>query len=84
MGLDIYNLSNNKVILASLDSIDSISKGLKELEKVAGYTIDEYGTTRIYLDQVKLLDKNTDENSEWKPIFENAIKEEHGLLIKGD
>lgn len=84
MGLDIYNLSNIKVHLASLDSIDSISKGLKELEKVAGYTIDEYGTTRIYLDQVKLLDKNTDENSEWKPIFENTIKEEHGLLIKGD
>ena len=84
MGLDIYNLSDKTILIASLESIDSISIGLKELEMKTGQTIDEYGTTRIYLEQLVLLDKFTDEKSEWKPIFKIAIDSGHGLLIEGD
>jgi len=84
MGLDIYNLSNQSIFLTSVDSTESISDGLDELKRKTGLTIDSYGQSRIYLDQIKLLNEKTDEKSEWKPIFESAINKGHGLLIEGD
>ncbi len=82
--MEVYLLSDPKKFLDTLETLDSIQKALEILYHKTGLRIDEYGTTRLYLDHVKLLDGHTDTNSPWKKIFQDAIQQESGILIIGD
>jgi len=82
--MDIYNLNYKKEHLGSLDSLCSIEKELIIFKNKTGVVIDEYGTTRLYLDHVKILVSLINADNEWKKIFTKAIEEGHGLLVEGD
>jgi hypothetical protein len=84
MGLDIYNLNNQSEHLGCIESLDSINIELKLLEEKTGVTIDEYATTRLYLDHIKFLNNILSDGAELKQFLETAIKGEHGLKLEGD
>lgn len=88
MALEIYNLSNTKEYIGSIKSLNLIETELDLFQKKTGLTIDSYGTTRLYLDHIKLLvelmESNKNELRNIKSILMNAIENEHGLLIEGD
>ena len=85
MGLDIYNLLDKTEFLGSVDSLNSIENALIIFNSKTGLTIDEYGTTRLYLDHIRLLqDLIKDKSNDWSNIFKRAIDSEIGLVIEGD
>lgn len=85
MGLDIYNLSNKAELLGTVESLVLIENELIIFKSKTGLTIDEYGTTRLYLDHIRLLYNLKKNNpNDWTDIFKRAIDSEIGLLIEGD
>lgn len=84
MALDIYLSSNKNQSIASIESTSSIQRELVILEQQTGVIIDEYGTTNLYLDHIKLMNNLLDDKNEWSMVFNEAIDSNSGLIILGD
>ncbi|WP_196890106.1 hypothetical protein [Aureivirga sp. CE67] len=82
--MEVYNLSNRNELIAVIEELDSIRVPLEKLKEKSGIEIDEYGTSRLYLDHIKFIISCGVQSNQWKEIFEIAIKEKCGLLIIGD
>ena len=58
---------------------------METFKSSTGIIIDEYGTTRLYFDHVKLLlELISKETSDFKGILKKAVELKIGLLIEGD
>lgn len=82
--MEIYLTINKNVIIAEIETTQSIEKELKVLESKSGVTIDEYGRTILYFDHIKLLNDLIRVENEWKIVFEKAITKKSNMIIEGD
>jgi len=85
MSMEFYDLVDKSNFLGKIDSINIIEKELILFESKTGILIDEYGTTRLYLDNIKLLYKLIENKpNEISKILKTAIDSQIGILIEGD
>lgn len=84
MGLDIYLSVDRTNLISTIDSIKLIEEELKILREKTGVIIDEYGTTKLHLDHIKLLIEIIKTSNEWTIVFQKAIDSNSGLIIEGD
>jgi hypothetical protein len=88
MALEVYNLTNPKEYLGSIEDFTLIETELNLFKRKTGIMIDQYGTTRLYFDHVKLLVEliktNKKEINNIKSILKLAVENEHSLLFEGD
>lgn len=84
MGLDIYFSNDKRRLISSIDSINDIQKELSIFQQKTGITIDEYGTTNLYINHIELLNDLIKKQNDWSKVFQKAIDINVGLTIEGD
>jgi len=55
MAIDIYRLNDTKNLIGSIDNFSVLKDELNIFKEQTGIVIDEHGTTRLYVDHLRLL-----------------------------
>jgi hypothetical protein len=98
MALDFYKIHDrryqNKLFQLDEKELDDIRQVLEKFQKLTGVYLDPYGTTRIYFDQVRLLNtmletylndiKDYKENKRISIILDKLKIIEGDILALGD